>query len=236
MPKLNPFNNMKNLLFTLIFTCLSTLAVAQFHLGISAGPNLSFWTWEIKPIAQNLDYQPALGWRGVLLGEWQIKPMLGIRVELGAQLKANKMIKNFIFPSDILAGDLDGNPGSYREYFQNWEESLLLQISPIKKYRQVYILTGCTASQMDKAWNRSSGTEAGKKFRNKNTIDINDGNWNRNGLAAEIGVGGNFPLGANSSLKVEGRFQYALTELAANENVDAYAHSLLFQVGYLHRL
>ncbi len=227
---------MKNLFLIFSFACLATPAFSQFHLGLSAGANMSFWTWEIKSLGLDIDYEPAMGWRAAVLGEWQMNPMSGFRAEFGTQVKANKLTRNFVFPSDIIAGNPNGTPGYFREYFQYWEGSVLVQFSPVKKFSQVYILAGGTGGRLEKAWNRISGTESGQKFSSTNSIDVKDPNWNRNAFAADFGLGGNIPLGANSKIKVEARYQYSLSNLSNNDNVDASISPLLFNVGYMHRL
>ncbi len=227
---------MKKLVYAVLFTCSYTSAFAQFHLGLSAGANTSFWKWALKSPDFSFDYQPATGWRGVVMGEWQMKPMWGLRTELGVQTKANKMVKNLLFESDILAGNFGGTEWKFRENYQFWEGSLLLQFAPVRKFPQLYLLAGGTGSRLTKAWKSSAGQEAGHPFSSKNTIDLSDPNWNRNYLVADFGMGGNIPLGALSSLKVECRYQYSITELSSNENVDARVNTLLLQLGYLHRL
>ncbi|MFN0215107.1 MAG: hypothetical protein ACKVT2_12700 [Saprospiraceae bacterium] len=41
---------------------------------------------------------------------------------------------------------------------------------------------------------------------------------------------------SNSKIKVEARYQYSLSNLSTNDNVDASISPLFFNVGYLHRL
>ncbi|MDO8367729.1 MAG: hypothetical protein Q7T20_13090 [Saprospiraceae bacterium] len=222
---------MKHLLLAFAFACLVSPVFSQFHIGLSAGPNVSFWAWEIKSLGYGIDYEPAMGWRAAVLGEWQMNPMLGFRAEFGTQVKANKITGIFMFPSDGLGGIPDGTPGSFREFYQYWEGSLLVQFAPVKKFNYVYLMAGGTAGWLEKAWNKFSIIESGKA-----SIDIKDPNWNRNAFAADFGLGGNIPLGANSKIKVEARFQYSLTDLSASDNVDASVNPLLLNIGYMHRL
>jgi len=219
---------MKNLFLIFSFVCLAMPAFSQFHIGLSGGANMSLWTWHIKSLGFGIDYEPAMGWRAAVLGEWQMNPMLGFRAEFGTQVKANKSGK-FQFEDMV-------STARAREYFQYWEGSALIQFSPVKKFSQVYLLAGGTAGRLEKAWRTVSGTEAGNKFSNKNAIDAKDPNWNRNAFAADFGLGGNIPLGPNSKIKVEARYQYSLTNLSANDNVDASISPILLNVGYLHRL
>ena len=219
---------MKNLLLAFAFACLATPAFSQFHIGLSGGANWSFWTWKIKSLNTDIDYEPALGWRAAVLGEWQMNPILGLRAEFGTQVKANKL-------SALEFTDMVSTATSHG-YYQYWEGSMLVQCSPVKKFRQVYLLAGGTAGRLEKASNRLIRTEAGKEFSSKNSIDIKGPNWNRNAFAADFGLGGNIPLGPNSKIKVEARYQYSLSNLLANDNVDASISPLLLNVGYLHRL
>ncbi len=227
---------MKNLFLTFFFACLTIPAFSQFYIGLSGGANMSFWTWKIKSLNTDIDYEPAMGWRAAALGEWQINPMLGFRAEFGTQVKANKTIGIFMFPSDGLGGIPSGTPGSFREFYQFWEGSLLVQFAPVKKFNNVYLMAGGTAGWLEKAWNKVSGTESGREFSSTNPIDIKDPNWNRNAFAADFGLGGNVPLGKNSKIKIEVRYQYSLSNLSSNNNVDASISPLILNVGYLHRL
>lgn len=227
---------MKNLLLIIGFAFLATPSYSQFHVGVSGAANLSFWTWHIKSLDTDIDYEPAMGWRTAVLGAWQINPMVGLRAEFGTQVKANKMTKNLIFETDLLAGDFDGTPWAFREFFQYWEGSVLAQLSPIKKFKFVYLMAGGTAGRLEKAWKTSKGSEAGMKFSSNSSIDIKTRHWNRNAFAADFGLGVHYPLGANGKIKVETRYQYSLSNLSANENVEASIRSLLLSVAYLHRL
>lgn len=227
---------MKHPLIALLFIFLSSNALAQVHIGLSAGPNMSYWTWELKELNFDLGFEPAMGMRTVVLGEWQVSPVLTVRAELGAQVKANKIIRNLVFEEDILAGNFGGTPWTFRDNYHYWEGSLLAQVSPLKKFRPLYLLAGGTAGRLENGWNKTSGSEAGNKSSSKTAIDVKDGNWNRAAFAADMGLGVNIPLGKLSILKVEGRFQYGLTQLAQTKDVDARVNSVLFTLGYLHRL
>lgn len=227
---------MKNLLLLLAFIFFSTNAFTQVSIGLSSGPNLSFWNWKLKAFNYDVNFDPAVGMRTVVLGEWQVSPILGLRAEVGAQLKANKMTRNLVFATDILAGNPQGSEWKFREHYHYWEGSLLAQISPLKKIRALYLLAGGTVGRLENGWEKTSGSETGIKHSSKESIDVKDSNWNRAAFAADLGIGGNIPLGKYSSLKVEGRFQYSLTNLAQSDEVDARVNPLLLTVGYLHRL
>lgn len=227
---------MKNVLCCFFFAILVTPGFAQFHIGLSTGANLSFWKWDIKSLNTDIGYEPAMGYRGAGLAEYQISALFGARIEVGFQQKANKITKNLVFESGYPGGDLDRTSGVFREKYQFWEASALAQIAPLKKFRQAYLLAGCTAGKLQKGWKTANGYEAGMKFSSKDDIDLSDPNWNRNAFAADFGLGGNFPLGANSKIKVEARFQYSLSNLSNSDNVDAGVSPLILNIGYMHRL
>ena len=224
------------LFFVLFFSGLSTYAVAQIHLGLSVGPNQSYWQWELNALKHDLGFEPAWGLRTAVFGEWQLSPVWAVRAEVGAQIKANQMRKRLLFETDILAGNFNGTIFIFREHYQYWEGSLLAQVSPLKKMRSLYLLAGGTLGRLQYGWKTSRGSEAGNKFKNKSVVDVNDGNWNRMAVAADLGIGGNIPLDAHSKLKLEARFQYNFSNLAQSNDVDARVQSLLLTVGYLHRL
>lgn len=95
---------------------------------------------------------------------------------------------------------------------------------------------GGTIGYMGSAWLKSEGTEASVFSSKKSPKDLSDPNWNRNAFALDFGLGGNIPLGKNSKIKIETRYQRSLLDLSTDNNVDARTHSLLLNMGYLHRL
>lgn len=219
---------MKKLLFCLLLVCSVAPAFAQFHLGISAGSNYTFWKWYIKSLDTNIDYKPASGWRLALLGEWQFSPKMALRAEADAQGKTNKL-SHLQFP--------DGsNAGSYYESYQFLGGSLLLQIKPLNKTPHLFLLAGISDEWLDKAWSKLKGATVEGQNGNKNPIDVANGNYNRNVVLSDIGFGGDIPLDSRSKLKVEGRFQYMLNNLSSIAHVDASAHSVILSVAYLHKL
>lgn len=227
---------MKHCLLTLLLAGSTTVLFAQYKLGLSTGVNTSFWQWEIKSLNHSIDYDPALGWHAAVLGEWQMNKLFGFRAALGLQVKANKMTKNLLFETDILAGNFDGSTWTFREFYQYLEGSLLTQVSPLKNFRQLYVLAGVSAGRLQSGWRRTVGYETEIKHSSKHSIDVKDGNRNRNAFAADFGIGGNVPLGANSNLKIELRFQPSLSSLAQSDDVNARVNPLLLNLGYLHRL
>lgn len=227
---------MKNILLALIFMGLTSPVFAQIHIGLAAGPNVSFWDWELKAFNLDLNYDPAYAWRTVLVGEWQMALWAALRAETGLHIKANRKVSYLLFESDILAGNFKGSRFVAREHYQYWESSLLVQISPLKKLRQIYLLAGGSSGWLQNGWKKTKGSESGNELISRSEIDIKDPNWNRIALAADFGLGANIPLNAMSKLKLEGRFQYSLSNLAKSDEVNARVNSLLFNVGYLHRL
>jgi len=222
---------MKNNILVFAFACLATPVFAQFHLGLSAGPNYSFWNWHIKSLNYDLEYEPAMGWRAGVLGEYQISPLIGVRAAFETQVKANK--------SEIMGIPLVGYEeieGVFREKFQYLESSLLIQVSPVKKFRQFYLLAGCTGGRLIKAWSHLKLSEGGETLPSRRNYNLGQEHWNRNAFAADMGLGMNMPLSKTSTLKVEARYQHSLSNLSKHENVDASVHSCFLNVGYLHRL
>ncbi len=220
---------MKHLFLTLAFAaCWAAPAFSQFHFGLSGSANLSFWDWHIKSLDTDIDYEPGMGWRYAAMGEWQAAPWIGLRAELGTQVKSNKLA-GLQFPDMI-------STGNYRERYQYWEGSLLLELFPVKKWRAVYLLGGATAGNLGRGRTKVCITENGEKSCNTTPIDLSGPNYNRSAFSLDGGIGGNVPLGALSRLKIEGRFQYGLSNFSKNDNVDARVSSVLFTLGYLHRL
>jgi hypothetical protein len=227
---------MRNGLIILAFASLASPAFAQFHLGLVSGVNQSYWTWNIKSLNRSLDYEPAMGWRVAIVGEWQWKPSMSIRAEFATHVKANKSVRKLLFETDIIAGNFDGSIWTFYERYQYLEGSALWQISPLKKIKPFYLLMGGTIGYMGSAWLKSEGTEASVFSSKKSPKDLSDPNWNRNAFALDFGLGGNIPLGKNSKIKIETRYQRSLLDLSTDNNVDARTHSLLLNMGYLHRL
>ena len=217
---------MKNLLIFLAFSCLAVPSFGQFSIGISTGPNVAQMKWHIHSPEFNLDYEPAIGWRAALLGEWQLLPQLALRTELGGQLKS----------SQLELTNSEGNKTGYlRQNFQYWEGSILLQVAPLKTYKNLYVLTGCTAGRLTNVWERASKNinEGGQKKKN---IALDQGGYNRNAVAADFGIGGNLPLNVHSSIKLEGRYQFGLLDFSSREGIDARLNPLFISVGYLYQL
>ncbi len=222
---------MKSYLIILAFTCLAAPLFAQFSLGLTAGTNMSYWKWHNQDPAYEINFEPALGWRAAVLGEWQISPLLGLRTEIGAQVKSNK---GGIEYSDDQGGVIPG--ATAHQHFQYWEGSLLLQLSPVKKIKQVYLLAGCSAGRLVKGWRNVSGSAVPDAYTRNQSIALDENKIDRNALMADVGLGGNIPLGAHNSLKIEGRYQHGLTNFSTISNVDRRVSALILSVGYLHRL
>jgi hypothetical protein len=229
---------MKNLLLAFALAFLATPAYSQFHLGLSGGVNRSYWNWSLISPGTGINYQPATCWQAAVLGEWQLTPAWGLRAEFGTQVNGNvrKGKSGLIFEEDILTGNPQGNPYDFRDFYQFWEGSVLVQVSPFKKFRALYFVAGGTAGRLTNAWNKLSYTENGIARKSENSIDLSDPNWNRNAFAADFGMGGNIPIGAHSKLKIEARYQHNLSNLSKSGNVDARVNTLMLNVGYLHRL
>lgn len=219
---------MKKILFILLLTCGAAPAFAQFHLGISAGGNYSFWKWHIKNLDTDINFRPAAGWRLALLGEWQFSPKVALRVEGDMQVKSNKSVR-LTFP--------DGSSGGrFYEHYQYLGGSLLLQVKPLNKIPQLFLLGGFSDEWLYKGWSglKNGAVEGHNGF--SSPITLSDGNHTRNNTMADVGLGYDIQLNSRSKLKVEGRYQYMINNFAANNNVDASAHSLFLSLAYLHKL
>ena len=218
---------MKNLFLVIAFACLANTSFAQFSIGLTAGGNASHLKWYLKSLDEDLGYENALGWRAALLSEWQVSPLLALRAEIAGQLKSHKI---------KLESDITNHSGYLRDHYQYWEGSLLAQVSPLKKIRQMYLLAGCTAGRLTKAWQKIDEglVEGGSSI--KRDLDLDENYFNRNAFAADFGIGGNIPLGAVSSLKIEGRYQLGLSNFSSHDNVEARNNTFIFSVGYLHRI
>lgn len=208
-----------SLLFLLLFGA-SANVFGQVYLGVSAGPDLSFWKWEIKNLQTNIDYEPAIGGRGAITGAWQIKPWVATKVALGVHLKKNK------------GGDFtqeDGSvAGTYREYYQYLEGSFALELSPLKKARNFYASVGFTYGNLQKAWYRGSNNTV------KTYKDLNY--FNRNAPSLDYGAGWRFPIKGEGRLELQVGAQHNLSALDNLNNVDSWVRSLMVQIGYSHRI
>lgn len=228
---------MRYLILALFFNSFLPPASAQVHLGISAGANLSFWQWRIKSIGRNISYDPAVAWRTALLAEWQITPQIALRAETGIHTKANRMVSYLVFESDLLSGNSKGRKFQFRENFQYWENTLMIQVSPVKKVKNLYLLSGCSWSWLQNAWSKTKGSETGMDNITKRTpIDLQYPLWNRNAFNLDFGVGGNIPINKLSKVKIETRFSYNLSSLVNNIDVDTRIHPLFLNIAYLHQL
>ena len=219
---------MKNLFFTLMLSCLAAPTFAQFSIGVSAGPNQSCWKWHGNSPNFDIKFDPAFSWRAGLMGEWQVSPLFVVRAEAGTQVKGNK--------SDF-TDDNGGDLGTGRMLYQFWEGSLLLQLAPIKGHRNVYALTGITAGRLTNSWwTIKKAMIEGKTSKQKILVKVKGSDYNRNAVAADFGLGGNIPISAAGSIKMEGRFQYGLSNFVKGSNVEARVSSFILSLGYLHRL
>jgi hypothetical protein len=220
---------MQKLLFSIAFTFLVSTAFAQFSAGLAVGGNFSDLTWHLKPLNSDLGYDPALGWRAAVMGQWRFSSALAVRAEIAAQSKNSK--------TKVQLTDGMGGPeieGTARIHHFFTEGSLLLEWAPFSGMRSAYFLAGCTAGRFTQghySYSKSLGLE------NSNIdIDFEEAAYNRNAVAVDLGLGYNFALGSRNTLKVEGRYQHGLMDLSDHENVDASLNPFILQVGYLHQL
>ncbi|HNE27766.1 MAG TPA: hypothetical protein PKL15_07510 [Saprospiraceae bacterium] len=215
-------------LFICLFACFCTASFGQVYLGVSGSAGLSYWKWQIHSLDVDAGLDPALGWRYAALVDWRLAPWAGIRTELGTQVKAGKL-DGLTFPDMT-------STGVYRERYQYWEGSLMIELYPFKKMRAFYLTGGATVGYLGRARRRSSITENGEHHTSTSPIELDNGLYNRTLYAADGGLGVQFSLDPVSRLRVEGRMQYGLNNYSAHSNVDARVSSVMLGVAYLHRL
>jgi hypothetical protein len=221
---------MKKLLLVSTFACLAFSMSAQFSIGLSVGANQTYWQWYIKSLETEIGSKPAFGNRVALLGEWQISPLIGLRAELGTQLKRSYS-GQLEFP-DML---------STAKRWENYREvdgTLLIQVSPIKKMRAIYLVGGASFGTFTEAWQtiKGEGPEFESEGRISNEISLEDKHIRSFIPFAEMGLGANIPIGERFSLKFEGRYQYDVAGYVDHPNVDAHVNTLMLTGGFLYRL
>lgn len=215
--------------FHLIFALVlgANALFAQIRVGLTSGVNYTYWTWELDALPGGaFQNDPAFGWRAGVLAEIPLNRQLSLRAEFGTQVNGNKKSVNYVFPSDILNGDLEGTPYIYRENYQFWEGSILAEVKPFRKASWLYFVAGATGGRLTKAWTSFKALEEDKEQLKGGPIDIDNDNWHHNQFSADLGLGGNIPLGKAFSLKLESRVQYHFSELDDLDNV----HSRIFPI------
>lgn len=207
---------------------LSVSANAQFAIGASAGANMTFWEWYIKPLDFDLNYKPALSWRSALVADWSLSPIIGLRAELSYQTWRNK--RSIFFTDEN--GGLDAG-GSFFESLHNVGGSLLAKITPFRK-KIVYGLVGSSVAHLTAGWNYANRSLRKEYDLNRrNEVDLT--NFKRTQYFADFGIGAQVPLGIQSRLFAEARYQLGLSNLADVSTVDAGVNVLGINVGYLYQ-
>jgi len=215
-------------LFPLLFLFGFTPVFSQGYFGLSGSANLSFWEWHIRSLDTDIDYQPAVGWRFGALGGIKFAPWIGLRAELATQMKSNKI-------DDLEFSDMTSS-GVYRERYQYWEGSLLVEVFPVKKLRSLYLMGGATTAYLGRARVKGCVTENGERKCLTSVVDLKEGFYRRNMTSFDWGLGYEFTLDAASRLRVEGRMQQGLEDFTTHDNVDASVRSVMLGVAYVHRL
>ena len=215
-------------LFTILIAFCFYPSFAQGYLGVSGSVSQSYWKWQIHSLDVDAGLDPAIGWRYAAFFDWRFAPWAGLRTELGTQVKASKS-DNLTFPDMT-------STGVYRERYQYWESSLLLEVYPFKKLRALYLTGGATAGYLGRARRHTSITENGEHHSSTTPIELDNDLYNRTLFSADGGLGAEFKLDPLSRLRVEARMQYGLNNYSAHSNVDARVSSALLSVMYLHRL
>ena len=218
---------MKKFHLILALLLFASALFAQIRVGLTGGVNYTFWTWEVDALPGGaFQNDPAFGWRAGVLAEIPMSRQLSLRAEFGTQVNANKKSVKYVFPSDILSGDLEGTQYIYRENFQFWEVSILAEVKPLSKAPWLYFVAGATGGRLTEGWTSFKALEPEKEQLKGGQIPLDDDNWHRNQFAADLGLGGNIPLGKAFSLKLESRVQYHFSELDDLDNV----HSRIFPI------
>ncbi|MFN0016580.1 MAG: outer membrane beta-barrel protein [Saprospiraceae bacterium] len=221
---------MLNRLFLLVFLAVGLVfsANAQVSIGVSAGANRSFWSWYIKNIETDLEFDPGIGYRAAAVADWRISPLVGLRAELGYQVLRSSTGRKFTSPNDP-----DGAFGHFNERYHFWTGGLMANVTPFSEKR-FYLLTGASVAKMAEAWNTTSVEGGPEPFLSTKPIDLT--NYNRTQVFADFGAGLRFPTGEKGALFTEIRYQLALTNLSSHSNVDSGVNSLGLNVGYLFKL
>ncbi|MCC7464916.1 MAG: hypothetical protein IT261_01525 [Saprospiraceae bacterium] len=200
---------------------------AQIRVGLTGGANYTSWTWKVDHLPGGaFQNDPAFGWRAGVLAEIPLKKQLSLRAEFGTQVNANKKRVDYVFPSDILSGDLEGTPYIYRENYQFWEGSILAEVKPFRKASWLYFVAGATGGRLTKAWTSFKPLEPEKEHLEGGQILIDNNDWHHNQFSADLGLGGNIPLSKAFTLKLESRVQYHFSELDDLDNL----HTRLFPI------
>lgn len=219
---------MKNLFLAALCLLFSATAFAQLSVGANFGANVSSWSWYIKPLDTDLDIQSAVGWRGVVTSEWKFSPVFALRAELGAQMK-----------SRYITVVTDGNGQVYeddiRVDFHFFESSLLLEVAPFTKWKNLFFTAGASNQYLRKAVADIAKIPI---EGNPETIELNieENTFTRNTIAADFGIGGNIPVSTRGKIKIEGRYQLGLNNFSTSPDVEARTSNFGLNIGYLHQL
>lgn len=206
-------------LYVFFFFYQISFSFSQGYLGFSVNGNLSFWDWRIVSLNENIDYGPALGWRLTVLGGYKFLPMLGVRAELGTQLKANARDNPF--------GD-----GTKRELYQYLDGSLVLDVFPVKQLKSFYLLGGFSLGYLARARLDNCIGLGCESF----PIDLKESFYRRDLGSLDWGLGFDFRAGAHDRVRLEGRFQHRIFGFSGDDDVvDVQVNSLLLGIGYAYR-
>lgn len=226
--------------FHLIFALVlgANALFAQIRVGLTGGVNYTFWTWKVDHLPGGVfQNDPAFGWRAGVLAEIPLNQQLSLRAEFGTQVNANEeRKKSFVFETDILNGDFDGSQYIYRENYQFWEGSILAEVKPFRKASWLYFVAGATGGRLTKAWTSFKALEEDKEQLKGGPIDVENDNWHHNQFSADLGLGGNIPLGKAFSIKLESRVQYHFTELDDLDNVHSRLFPILLNLACVYQL
>lgn len=219
----------KHLFLTaLLVAVLALNARAQFSIGLSAGPNLTFWKWEVA--GTDLNLKAHHGARGAFLAEWQANTWLGIRGEMGYQIRTSLIKLDLVLEDGTMISGI-----KLLDRYHFLESSMLAKVSPLAKERNLFFLAGATYTHMAQIWHKISGAASLNAGWEKQ--EINDEAIERNQLMAEFGAGMAFPVTNSGRFNLEVRCQLGFADFIQSPNSEEGRYStVLFTAGYLLRL
>lgn len=217
----------RKLLTTLTLSCcLFMSAQAQLSIGASAGTNLNFRQLASHFPMLDFEPKPSLGWQAALRLEYPANAFFTLAAEAGRQTWNSHFA---VVYTDNTGGE---KPGKAVESFRAWSGGLFAKLVLFKKVNG-YVLAGPSLAfiQVGKRKMKDAIVE-----QNTVTIDLNEEHYNRTLYFAVAGAGAGFPCGQRGQIFTELRYQYGLTELKNESNMDATTGNLLLNFGYLLRL
>jgi hypothetical protein len=220
------------LLPSLLFFYFSVQSSAQWSVGISAGPNLSFRDWRAwnQSMEFDLDYAAGVAFSSALIGQWSANSVLALRGEAGYAVWRNHL--------DIeMTNDLgSGFKGTVADDLHAFTGGLFAKITPFRQKR-FYFLTGPSGAYIFKNQTRLDKNLAEETGLPRNqTQDLQERFIRQGQLFINLGAGTVWTLGTRGQISLELRHQLGLNNFSTGSTVDARISSLMLNVGYLYQL